>query len=65
MAQSIERLTLDFGSGHDLVVPGMEPTSGSALIARNLLGILSLPLSLPLPCSSTLALSHSLSLKVN
>ena len=25
MAQSAERLTLDFGSGRDLMVPGFEP----------------------------------------
>ena len=28
MAQSVERLTLDFGSGHDLMVLGMEPCVG-------------------------------------
>ena len=25
MAQSVKRLTLDFGSGHDLVVPEIKP----------------------------------------
>ena len=28
MAQSVERLTLDFGSGHDLTVFGFEPHVG-------------------------------------
>ena len=52
MAQSVEHLTLDFGSGHDLTVHEIEPiTSGSALTAENLLGIL----SLPLPCSFSLS----------
>ena len=65
MAQSVERLTLDFGSGHDLMVWIMSssPMPGSALTVRSLLEILSLPLSLPLPCS--LSLSLSLSLKIN
>ena len=27
-AQSVERLTLDFGSGHNLMVPGIEPRTG-------------------------------------
>ena len=86
MVQLVERLTLDFGSGHDLLVRGFEapgglhadgmepawdslsqvtisrfvsssPTSGSSLIAGSLLGILCLLLSLPLPCSLSIALS--------
>ena len=28
VAQSVERLTLDFGSGHDLTVRGFEPRVG-------------------------------------
>ena len=31
VAQSVERPTLDFGSGHDPRVAGSGPTSGSAL----------------------------------
>ena len=31
MAQSVKRLTLDFGSGRDPRVMGLSPTSGSAL----------------------------------
>ena len=53
----MKRLTLDLGSGHDLTVREFDPSSGSALIAWILLGILSLLLSLTLP--------FSLSLKVN
>ena len=49
MVQLVEHLTLDFGSGHDLKGMGLSPVSGSVLIAQSLLGILSLPLSLPLP----------------
>ena len=51
VAQSVKRLTLDFGSSHDLTVCEFEP--------HVRLGILSLSLSLPLPCSL------SLSLKIN
>ena len=55
MAQSVKRLTLDFGSGHDLMVCEFEPRAGSVEPAWD---SPSLPLSLSLPCS----LSHSLSL---
>ena len=48
MAQSVKRLTLDFGSGHDLTVCELEPASGSEPTARGLLGIVSLSLPLPL-----------------
>ena len=56
MAQVVERLTLDFGSGRDLT--GSSPVSGSALTVQSMLGILSLSLSL---CSS---LAHALSLSL-
>ena len=46
MTQSVERLTLDFGSGNDLRVAGLSPMSGSALKMWSLLESLSLPLSL-------------------
>ena len=46
MAQSVKRLTVDLGSGHDLTVHGLEPTLGSVLMVQGLLGILS-PLSAP------------------
>ena len=50
---SVECLTLDFGSGHDLTVPEVEPPSGSVLTVQSLLGILSLSLSLcPSPALS-------------
>ena len=45
MAQSFEPLALDFGSGHDFTVLGIEP---SVLSAQSLLGIPSLPLCLSL-----------------
>ena len=52
MAQSVEHLTLlNFGSGRDCTLGEMEPVLGSVLTAWSLLGILSLPHSLPLPCS--------------
>ena len=45
MAQSVEYLTLDFGSGHDLVVHEIKPRVARS--AQNLLGVFSLSL-----CSS-------------
>ena len=45
VAQAVKGLILGFSSGHDLMVPEFDPTSGSALIAWNLLGILCLCLS--------------------
>ena len=59
MAQSVKCPTLDFCSGHDLMVCEIETYKGSVLAASSLLGIVSLPLSLPVPCSC------SLSLKIN
>ena len=50
MAQSVERPTLGFGSGHDLTVRGFKPSIGlRADIAEPAWD--SLSLSLPLPCS--------------
>ena len=46
VAQVVKRRTLDFSSGHDLTVRGIEPTLGSVLTAWRLLGLLSLSLSL-------------------
>ena len=57
---SLERLTLDFGSGHYLTVHEFEPCVCSALTVWSLLGIFSLPLSLPLSCLYSLPLSLSL-----
>ena len=56
VAQSMKRQTLDFGSGHDLMVCGFESRSGSALTVGSLLGVLS-P-SLPLPVSHVLSLKN-------
>ena len=49
MAQSVKRPTLGFSSSHDLMVLEFEPHIGLRVTAGSLLGILSLPLSLPLP----------------
>ena len=54
-AQSVKPPTLDFSSGHDLTIVGWSPTLGPALTVWSLLGILSLPLSLPLPSSLSLS----------
>ena len=56
MAQLVELLTLDFGSGHDLTVCGFEPHTGlCAGRVWSLLGIL----------SSCLSLTHALSLSLS
>ena len=62
MAQSVERWTLDFGSGHELVVFGVKPHPDSELSAWGLLGI---SLSLFLCFHQFLSLSLSLSLSQN
>ena len=59
-AHSVERPTLDVGSGQDLMMAS-SPASGSVLTAWSLLGILSPSLS----ASSPLMLSLSLSLSQN
>ena len=61
MAQSVKCPTLDFGSGHDSCFVGSSPPSGSTLTVQSLLEILSLPFTLLLPRSCSLALS----LKIN
>ena len=52
MAQSVRCAALGFGSGHDLIVVGLGPASGSVLAVWSFLGIFFL--SLPLPCSLSL-----------
>ena len=64
MAQSLEQLNLDFGSGHDLKVPGFKSTWGSVLTVQSLEPAsdsvcLSPSLSLPLPCLCSVSLSLS------
>ena len=56
VAQLVECPTLDFGSGHDLMVRAFDLASGSVLTVWSLLGILSSSLSLPLPCSLSISL---------
>ena len=52
MAQAVEPSTLDFGSGHDLMVHGYEPRIGlSADTMQPAWDSLSPSLFLPLPCS--------------
>ena len=62
MAQSVKYPTLDFSSGHVLTIMRSSPASGLMLSTQSLLGILSLPLSLPLP---QLVLSLSQNKKIN
>ena len=59
-AQSVKRLSLDFISGHDPMVMGSSPVSGSVLTALSLLGIVSL-LSLGPSLVVSLSLSFPLS----
>ena len=54
VSQSVKHPTLDFCSGHGLTVGEIEPHIGLLSTAWSLLGILSLPFSLPLPCSHSL-----------
>ena len=61
MGQSVKQQTLDFGSGHDLTVRGIEPGMGLCADSTVLLEILSLPLAVPLRLSCLHVLSLSLS----
>ena len=45
MAQLVERLTLDFGSGHDLRIMGLSPMLGSMLSGESAGDSLSLSLT--------------------
>ena len=55
MAQLFKLQILDFGSGHDLIVHGIEPMWASVLTVQSLLGILSLSLSLHVCVSLSLS----------
>ena len=57
MAQSVKRLTLDFGSGHNLTGHGIEPRVSCTDSTEPAWGSLSPRLSAPFP--------HVLSLKIN
>ena len=59
MAQLVEFLTLDFGSGHDPRAVGSSPMSGSALSREPAEDSLSPSLSLPLPPSYSLSRSNN------
>ena len=55
VAQSVKCLTLGFDSGHDLTVRGFEPHLGLCVDGMEpAWDSLSLPFSLPLPCSLSL-----------
>ena len=59
MAPSVERPTLDFGSGRDLTVRGFEPRVGlCADSVEPACDSPSPPLSLPLPLSLMLSISN-------
>ena len=65
MAQSVKHPTPDFGSGHDLTVPEIEPRLGlHTNSAKPAWDCLSLPLSALPPLAHARALSLSLS-KIN
>ena len=49
VAQLVERLTLDFGSGHDLSAMNLSPASGSALSLEHAWDSLSPSPSAPFP----------------
>ena len=57
LGELVKHLTLDFSSGHDLMVCEISPALGSVSIAQNLLGILSPSLSAPPLLSLSLTLS--------
>ena len=66
MAQSVEHLTLDFGSAHDLTVRETEPRVGPCDDSEKpAWDALSPSLSLPLPQSRALSLALSLSLSLS
>ena len=58
MAQLVKHPTLDFGSGHDLVVHGTEPHVGLCPVSTEPdWDSLSPSPSVPLPCSHVLSLA--------
>ena len=58
MAQSFKRGTLDFGSGHDLMVGGIEPSTGSALTVEPAWSSLSPSLCPVPPCTLSLKIKE-------
>ena len=63
--QSVKCPTLDFGSGHDLTVCGIEPMSGSVLTMQSLLGSLSPFLSALALLIFSLSLSQNKEININ
>ena len=64
IAQSVEPLTLNFSSGHNLRVVRLSPLLGSTLSGDSAWDSLSLPLPLPRPALSASAHTHTLSLSL-
>ena len=62
MAQWVKPRTLDFGSGHDLTIRGIEPCVGLCAGSTEPAGIFSLSLSLSLSLSPALSAPPPLSL---
>ena len=56
VAQSVEHLTLDFGSGHNLTVHGFKPCVCGACLGFSLIPYLSAPPPLSLSCICTRSL---------
>ena len=65
VTQLVKRLTLDFGSGHDVAVSAIKSHVRLPSDHTSLLGILSFPLSLPIPHMRVCTLSLTLSVKIN
>ena len=63
MAQLVECLTFDFGSGHDPRVVGLSPVSGSVLSVEPGWDSLSLSVSLSLCLSVSVSLKHNKKIK--
>ena len=59
VVQSVKRLTLDFSSGHDLMVDETEPRVGLTLTGWSLLMILSPSFSAPFLLALSLSLSQN------
>ena len=59
MAQLVKCPALDFGSGHDFMVRGIEPRVGLCADRAELLGILSPSLSAPPPLAHILSFSQN------
>ena len=64
VARLVKHLTLDFGSGHDVTLVGLGPTSGSVLSVKPASDPLSPSLSAP-PLLTCVMTVHSASVKIS